>query len=191
MQSTTPEAWKAIPGYEGLYEVSDQGRVRSLDREYVRSDGVATRRRGRTLKPVVNTNGRHQVYLCIPGSKQKPCLVHRLVLEAFVGPCPEGMEACHYNDTFTDNRLCNLRWDTREANTADRIRNGVSFGLPKAHCPKGHPYDDVNTYVNPNTGGRLCRECSREHDRRRYKDRVAVGCFREAGARYRERRKSK
>jgi hypothetical protein len=52
--------------------------------------------------------------------------VHRLVLEAFVGPCPAGMEACHNNGVRTDNRLENLRWDTRSANCRDRIRHGTT-----------------------------------------------------------------
>lgn len=49
---------------------------------------------------------------------------HRLVLLTFVGPCPAGMEACHTNDNPTDNRLVNLRWDTRLANMADRDKRG-------------------------------------------------------------------
>lgn len=53
-------------------------------------------------------------------------LVHRLVLEAFVGPCPAGMEGCHNNGCPSDNRLQNLRWDTRLANNADKIRHGTS-----------------------------------------------------------------
>jgi hypothetical protein len=52
--------------------------------------------------------------------------VHRLVLETFVGPCPEGMEACHYDGDRSNNALSNLRWDTRAANAADRIRHGTT-----------------------------------------------------------------
>jgi hypothetical protein len=51
--------------------------------------------------------------------------VHRLVLEAFVGPCPEGMEACHNNGDTADNRLVNLRWDTKQANVADKLKHGT------------------------------------------------------------------
>ena len=157
----TTETWKPIPGYEGLYEVSDHGRVRSLDRRYIRADGIATRRRGRILKPVINGSGRHQVYLCAPGEKQKPQQVHRLVLTAFVGPCPEGMEACHSNDVPTDNRLANLRWDTRSANMDDRVRNGRDPQASKTRCPQGHEYSYENTYIQP-SGGRCCRICRRE-----------------------------
>lgn len=52
--------------------------------------------------------------------------VHRLVLEAFVGPCPEGMEACHNDGDTTNNRLDNLRWDTRKGNHADRKKHGTT-----------------------------------------------------------------
>lgn len=186
MQSTE-ERWLSVVGYEGLYEVSDQGRVRSLDREYTRRDGVRTRRTGRVLKPVTNSSRRHQVYLCVPGEKQKPQQVHRLVLEAFVGPCPEGMEACHWDDNPANNVLSNLRWDSREGNYRDRKRNGIKNHIPNTHCSKGHEFTPENTYVNPNSGNRLCRECHREHDRNRYASRLEKGDFRKSGRRYRNK----
>lgn len=164
---STEEEWRAIPGYEGFYEASNLGRVRSLDREYVRRDGIRTRRKGKVLTPTINTYGRRQVYLCLPGEKQNPQLVHRLVLQAFVGPCPDGMEACHWDDDHTNNRLDNLRWDTRVNNYRDRERNGILNYKLKTHCVSGHEYTEENTYVNPNTGHRLCRPCHREYDRNR------------------------
>lgn len=67
-------------------------------------------------------------YMCIywRGRKYR---VHRLVLEAFVGPCPPGMECCHNNGNPADNRLENLRWDTRSANCLDAVQHGTSPGL--------------------------------------------------------------
>jgi hypothetical protein len=59
-------------------------------------------------------NGKYKVYL-----------VHRLVLESFVGPCPEGMEACHNDGDVLNNRLSNLRWDTRQSNQFDRYKHGT------------------------------------------------------------------
>lgn len=59
------------------------------------------------------------------GNKKYFRKVHRLVLEAFVGPRPEGMECCHYNGDPADNRLENLRWDTSKGNTSDSIRHGT------------------------------------------------------------------
>ena len=61
--------------------------------------------------------------------KSKHKRVHRLVLEAFVGPCPEGMEACHNNHIRDDNRLENLRWDTRKNNSHDALERGTHSGL--------------------------------------------------------------
>lgn len=176
----TVERWLPVVGYEGLYEVSDHGRVRSLDREYTRSDGVRTRRSGRVLKPVPNSNGRHQVYLCVPGGKQRPQLVHRLVLEAFVGQCPEGMEACHKDDDHVNNNLSNLRWDTRQGNYDDRVRNGIKNFVHKSHCKNGHEYTPGNTYVPPGKPNqRMCRECHRQWDRERYPRRLEAGQFRQ------------
>lgn len=88
------------------------------------------------------------------------CLVHRLVLLVFVGPCPDGMEACHGNDVPHDNRVENLRWDTRAANVADSVQNGTHDAARRTHCPSGHPYTPENTYRHP-TGRRVCRECRR------------------------------
>lgn len=56
--------------------------------------------------------------------------VHRLVLDAFVGPCPEGMEGCHNNGDPWDNRVENLRWDTHRNNMRDSMRHGT-FVIPK------------------------------------------------------------
>lgn len=61
--------------------------------------------------------------------KPIPLLVHRLVLEAFVGPCPEGMEGCHNNGNGLDNRLENLRWDTHQANMDDRRTHATTASI--------------------------------------------------------------
>ena len=60
-------------------------------------------------------------------------MVHRLILETFTGPCPEGMIACHNNGNPSDNRLGNLRWDTHRSNQADMVRHGT------ARRGQGHP----------------------------------------------------
>jgi hypothetical protein len=110
------ERWLPVPGYEGSYLVSDRGRVASLRH----SDGP--RREPYMLKPS-KCAGRPVVSLC-GGRPPRRESVGRLVLLAFVGPCPPGMECCHANDDPWDNRLENLRWDTRRANVADARRNG-------------------------------------------------------------------
>lgn len=114
------ERWLPVVGFEGFYEVSDLGRVRSLDRT-VRTKGGATKRhRGRVLTPKRANNGYLQVDLSKLGVTHQR-LLHRLVLEAFVGPHPANTEACHAPDPDTsNNRATNLRWDTHANNCADR-----------------------------------------------------------------------
>ncbi|WP_353057975.1 NUMOD4 motif-containing HNH endonuclease [Propionimicrobium sp. PCR01-08-3] len=120
------ELWLPVVEYEGLYEVSDLGRVRSLDR--VTKQGA--KKVGRVLKPHKSGHSTHQqVHLCRDGTS-KSRKVHQLVLEAFVGPRPDGCMALHYNDVKTDNRLVNLRWGTCQENRQDAIRNGL---LPDAY----------------------------------------------------------
>lgn len=123
-QSTTAgETWKPVPGWEGFYEVSDMGRIRSLIRNVgSRHEGGATRR-SVILKPSTCDN-----YGYVTLSKNCVCkraAVHRTVLEAFVGPCPDGNQACHNNGCHRDNRLDNLRWDTKRANESDKRRHGT------------------------------------------------------------------
>lgn len=126
------EQWRAVSGYEGMYEVSDLGRVRSLDR-LVRSKKSATGfalRRGRVLRPRRKPSGHIQVSLS-RASAVVDVHVHRLVLEAFAGKCPPGLEALHADDVPENNMLTNLRWGTRAENIADRIRNGRNNGWTK------------------------------------------------------------
>lgn len=110
-----------VVGYESLYEVSDLGRVKSRDRV----DPLGRPREGQLLTPA---GLRHlHVTLSDRGAK-KQRTVHRLVLEAFVGPAPEGTEGCHWDGDPKNNRLDNLRWDTRIANIQDAIRHGTFVG---------------------------------------------------------------
>lgn len=152
------ERWLPVPGYEGVYEVSSLGRVRSLPREV--DDGRTRRRRlkGKILTLSTQTSGYLQVRLQAAGQHSAP-LVHRLVLEAFVGPAPSGAEACHQNGNPHDNRVENLRWDTRRENVADAIRHGTHRGS-RTHCPRGHAYEGANVLVRAD-GSRACRACAR------------------------------
>lgn len=123
------EVWKPVVGRESEYEVSDLGNVRSVDRTetYTRTDQysgrqltITRRHRGRLLRPGRKQSG----HLSVALGRGRSCDVHRLVLEAFVGPCPEGCEALHWNDDPAHNMLSNLRWGTRGENLQDAVRNG-------------------------------------------------------------------
>lgn len=161
------ESWLPIEGFED-YEVSNLGRVKSLARtvERIRHGKIVRAfHRERILIPSPIQSGHLQVNMGPrDGSKRRTLLVHRLVLTTFVGPCPEGMEACHNNGDEKDNRVENLRWDTRESNVRDCVAHGTHRSTRKTHCPKGHPYTEENTYVLSNSRNgrtlRSCRTCS-------------------------------
>lgn len=148
------EQWRLIAGYEGLYEVSDHGRVRSLDR----IDSRGNRAWGRILRQEVRPTGHLRVTLC-SGGTTKRIFVHRLVLTAFIGPLPVGMQACHNDGNPANNVPANLRWDTIVANARDRRLHGTDCQLRKTHCPHGHEYSAENTYLN-HKGYRRCRACT-------------------------------
>ena len=116
------EIWKDIPGYEGLYQVSNLGRVKSLPRVVLRrmKNGKIHPHRihEKLLAPARQYRGHQQVCLCKEGIENHQ-FVHRLVLLAFVGPCPEGMEVCHNDSNPANNRLDNLRYDTHLNNQID------------------------------------------------------------------------
>lgn len=119
------EQWRPIAGYEGIYEVSDHGRVRSLDRVGLMSPGSPRRYRGRVMSLSKHRSGHLKVLLQDRGSNRY-VQVHVLVLETFVGPRPVGMEGCHGPGGILDNRVINLRWDTPRANQLDRVRDGTA-----------------------------------------------------------------
>lgn len=111
---------KTIPNFPD-YSITKDGKVWSVPR-------IGTR--GGWIKSFPGKTGG---YICINlyfNNKKCQRKIHRLVLETYVGPCPIGMEGCHNNDIKTDNRLENLRWDTKSANIKEAIIHG---NHPAAH----------------------------------------------------------
>lgn len=112
------EEWRDIRGYEGFYQVSNFGRVRSIDRVVKCRDFEMTRK-GVVLKDAPMTGGYRCVALQKDG-KRKTFYVHRLVADAFV-PNPNKLNECdHINRNPSDNRSVNLRWCTHEENVANK-----------------------------------------------------------------------
>lgn len=136
------EIWKAIPGYEGLYEASTEGRIRSVDRTVVCKNGKIKNMRGKILKSSFNY-GYEEVHLCC-----KTFTVHRLVAKAFPEICGEWFEGCevdHINTIKHDNHPSNLR-------VTDRLGN-VNNPLTRKHnseAKMGHiPWNKGITYAAP------------------------------------------
>ena len=105
------EHWKEVVGYEGVYEVSDKGRVRSVDRV----DRIGRKRRGQEIKPATQKNGYKFISINHDG-KQKHALVHRLVAEAFLENADGLPEVNHKNENKADNSVENLEWCTHKQN---------------------------------------------------------------------------
>lgn len=105
------ETWKPVVGYEGVYEVSDCGRVKT----------VAS---GKIKTPTDQKS--RLVCLLWRNNRAKCARIHRLVLEAFVGKAPSKHECCHNDGNYRNNNLSNLRWDTAAENQADRVKHGTS-----------------------------------------------------------------
>jgi hypothetical protein len=124
------EVWAPIPGYGGHYEASNLGQIRVKDRVVVKKHSTSGKPesffyKGRNLSPCNSSKHGHKGVTFGFDGVVKRLSVHRLILLAFVGPCPEGMEACHNNGNAGDNRLSNLRWDTHHNNNQDRKRHGT------------------------------------------------------------------
>lgn len=152
------ETWRPIPGYEGIYDASDQGRIRSLDRIKVDKLGRQFKVKGRVLRLTPDKDGYPQ---CTLSKKNKQVLrkAHRLVLEAFVGPRPDGMVTRHLNDDRADPRLENLTYGTQAENCADALRQGKHRNQRKTQCPRDHEYTQENTRYRRGTTWRICVKC--------------------------------
>lgn len=127
------EIWKSIKGYESYYEVSSNGRVRSLSR-IVRRNGVTTKSlQSKILKPQKGTNGYLSVSLSMKG-KVKQHLIHRLVALAFVIGYTKEKEVNHIDENKCNNRCRNLEWVTPKENSnhgtaiARRVKNSNFSG---------------------------------------------------------------
>ncbi|WP_418344921.1 NUMOD4 motif-containing HNH endonuclease [Rhodococcus pyridinivorans] len=169
MDNGTGEVWKSAPGWEGIFEVSNLGRVRSLPRITVRKNGTPCSVRGRILRPYRKSSGHLSLSVPKRAGGQGRMSVHALVAEAFLGPRPDGHEIRHLDGNPSNNQVTNLAYGTRTDQRFDDVRNGVHPMAGKTHCIRGHEFtpDNTRVYTAPRTGKthRFCRSC--ERDRRR------------------------
>jgi len=139
------EEWRSIPGYEGLYEVSNYGRIKSL----ARTNSTGTLIVPEKIKIACLRNSYLAVRLCKNGTEtNKP--VHALVLLAFVGPRPADQQCRHLNGDAWDNRLINLAWGTSTENREDQRQHGtdqIGERHPKAKLTRWNVLIDIPVYT--------------------------------------------
>ena len=143
--------------------------ISSAPRYLISNDGrVWSTHLGRELALTPHPKSGHIYVRLADGGGNRPVFkVHRLVALAFIGPPPSPKhEVCHNDGNPANNAVGNLRWDTRSENVLDQVRHGTHVQARKTHCPQGHAYDEVNTYIN-RQGKRECRSCHRESTARR------------------------
>lgn len=119
------EEWRPVAGYDGIYEVSNLGRVRSIEREILHPIRGHSRLKSRILRPGPVKNGYLAVSLCKDGVK-KTHQVHGLVCLAFIGNKSPGLQVAHYDGDKENCRLDNLRFCTAKENAADKHRHGTT-----------------------------------------------------------------
>lgn len=153
------EHWLPVVGFEGQYEVSDHGQVRSLPRTVPYGTSGATMGvPGKVLAPFLEKQVGNKLphwLIDVGGRKNKrKSKVHILVLEAFIGPRPAGMVARHLDGDPNNNHASNLAWGSYSENMHDMVKHGRHAGVNKTHCSKGHPLD--GRWGN---GKRYCKTC--------------------------------
>lgn len=151
------EIWKAVSGYEGIYEVSNIGNVRSLDRITLRNDGVEIKTKGKVLTRTLNQDGYPTVHLSRNGFSER-VTVHVLVARAFVGN-PLGLKEVNHKDfDRTNSNADNLEW----VEHGDNVRYSIAAGR---HFCCG----DISGVNNPNYGGTKLKEFYAKHPEEKIK----------------------
>ncbi len=129
MRHLSEEIWKDIPGYEGKYQASNLGNIRSVTRKITQTSRYGelfTRTiKGRKIRPGRYTSSGHVSVVLGRGANGSP--VHQLVALTFIGPRPENADTRHINGDPTDNRVENLCYGSRTENILDHFRQGKAW----------------------------------------------------------------
>lgn len=159
-------------GFEGRYQASSEGQIRSLAREYINARGAHRKTPERILSACAGGGRYLNVSLFRDSSTPVSWKVHQLVCRTFHGdkPFPEAVIR-HLDGNSFNNRASNLRWGTPAENSRDLVRHGRNHNANKDGCINGHEYtpDNVVYYTTP--GGqqmRKCRACKRNWSRKDY-----------------------
>ncbi|WP_067496874.1 NUMOD4 motif-containing HNH endonuclease [Nocardia ignorata] len=163
------EEWRPVVGWERLYEVSDKGRVRSLDRivSHVGNFSGEWHVRSRILREDVVRDGHHRVCLSRDGLTTT-VQVHVLVATHFIGPAPAGAVCRHLDGDPGNNVVDNLAWGTVSDNQKDAVGHGTHKEARKTHCPRGHELVEPNLVAAlSRRGKRSCRACDIAHSAKR------------------------
>jgi hypothetical protein len=168
------EEWRSIAGYEGLYEVSNLGNVRSI--AHTTKDRLG---RIRCFPGTMLEQSKQGDYLVVSLCQQgvyRTVTVHVLVLTAFVGSCPEGMEGCHEDGNGRHNAVFNLRWDTHSNNLLDTLRHGTNQKHQLTHCVHNHLLCTPNLVKArwEKLRHRVCLACSRAHGNKQTAKRLGL-----------------
>lgn len=158
------EEWREIPGWEGAYEVSSHGRVRSMPRTTTRSDGVDVTLRGRIRRLCTDSGGYLYVSLSRPGFRTR-VRIHPLVADLFLGIDRDEVVR-HLDGNPKNNRVENLARGTHGDNVVDSVRHGTHRNTRKTQCPRGHLLVAPNLYW-PRPGSRTCKSCNLARSARR------------------------
>ena len=158
------EQWRPVIGYEGRYEISNRGRVRSL---------LSSKKGKAGGEKVLQTDnwGYHNVQLWSDGVAKRHS-VHRLVAAAFLTDTwfPDA-QVRHLDGNPANNHIHNLAWGTGSQNQFDVVSHGRNANANKTHCRNGHEYNEANTHYYVRSDGtfvgRACRVCNRSSAARR------------------------
>lgn len=149
--------WKFIPGYEGIYQASNEGEIRSVDRVTAKN----AFKKGAIKKQNINSQTGYPMVSLWKNGVERRDTVHVLILETFKGPRPKGYYGCHNYGDKLNNTVDNLRWDTPTSNNLDRIKHGNDPARSRTHCPRGHKLEEPNLVASKKRIGiRECQACS-------------------------------
>lgn len=152
--------WRPIPGYEGHYEASSDGRIKRV------FESRMGPKAGHIRSGTLHQNGYLELGLQRDGIT-KQFGVHRLVAMAFHGMPAAGEQARHMDGDSTNNRAANLRWGTTSDNTLDQVRHGTHHHARRTECRNGHPLTGTNLILRRD-GSRACRTCKNEKQNARH-----------------------